>query len=95
MDQRIEDTLAELRNTLAAKNTDYGNAVMKNPVLCPQVSPRLAILTRISDKVERLVNLANSKTAQVQESFEDTLFDLAGYIVLYFAAMKDAGQNEH
>ena len=89
MDQRIEDTLAVLKNTLERKNIDYGNSVLKCPVLCPGVSPRVAILTRISDKIGRLVSIANAKTVHVDESFDDTLFDLAGYIVLYFAAMNE------
>lgn len=86
--QLIADTALELLTTLLAKNSDYGSSVFKRPRLCPRLSPGEAILVRASDKLERLDKLSEQPAEVVGESWEDTLQDLGGYIILYFTNKK-------
>ena len=73
--------LAEL---LCRKNTDYGDAAEKSPVLLPFLPPRTAIFVRMSDKIERMKKLLTSQACvgSCEETFQDTVRDLAGYCVL-------------
>lgn len=75
---------------LIRKNIDYGSSVYKPPRLAPKVDPGTAMLVRMNDKVERLVKLlGNEKESMVvSESTEDTMADLAGYLILYLARPK-------
>mgnify|MGYP000235322989 CR=1 FL=1 len=84
--QRIAEAGVEWLYMLLRKNMDYGSAVWKGSPLAPHLSPGDTILVRIGDKIARLESLANSdQPAQVQESFEDTLKDLAGYVLLWLS----------
>lgn len=67
------------------KNWDYGSSVWKNPTLVPDMSPREAILVRMSDKVARIQEMAN-KDGEVDESLEDTIGDLGAYCFLWVLA---------
>ena len=73
--------LAEL---LCRKNTDYGDSAEKSPVLLPFLPPRTAIFVRMSDKIERMKKLLTSQACvgSCEETFQDTVRDLAGYCVL-------------
>lgn len=73
--------LAEL---LCRKNTDYGDSAEKSPVLLPFLPPRTAIFVRMSDKIERMRTLLTRQACAVvqDETFQDTVRDLAGYCVL-------------
>lgn len=75
----------ELLVTVLKKNSDYGSSVFKTPVLTPGLSPGDGILVRLSDKIERLQRLLGGKSAEVDESIEETMQDLAGYAILYLA----------
>lgn len=79
----------EILHTLLRKNADYGGSAWQIPILAPTLSPRQAIQCRMSDKVMRLARLLSGETAQVQESIEDTMRDLAGYSVLWLGAPND------
>lgn len=68
---------------LLRKNRDYGNSAWKVPVLAPGMTPRQAMQCRMSDKVARLSTLLSGQQAEVSESVEDTMADLAGYIILW------------
>jgi len=82
--QRIAETGLSIVATLLRKNADYGGSAHKSPVLLPDLGCGTSILVRMSDKIERLRNLLNSDSdAQVQESIDDTMMDLAGYAILY------------
>lgn len=72
-----------LRDLLHAKSENYGNSYAHTPRLAHDIDPDKALLVRMSDKIERLVALANGEQDKVGESFDDTLLDLAGYIILY------------
>jgi len=67
--------------TFIAKDSDYGDSFGKTFDKYGIVSA----LTRMSDKLNRLDNLASSNTTmQVDESIEDTLLDLANYAMLTY-----------
>ena len=78
----LNDVLDGFYSTLMKKNESYGSSVFRAPILCPALPPRVGILTRASDKMNRLFSGGRIEG----ETFDDTLFDLAGYIVLYFVA---------
>lgn len=84
----ISKVLNDLNTLLLAKNANYGNAAMQEPSLLPGLTPRQGILVRLSDKIARLQALAGGTPDKVGEAFDDTLRDMAGYIVLYFACEK-------
>jgi hypothetical protein len=84
--QRIAKVGLDWVNTLLAKNADYGSTVWDSPKLAPYVNPGIAILTRMSDKIDRLINLSKKNGPQVHtESFDDTISDLGAYCLLYLA----------
>lgn len=83
--QRIAEQGVMLVAKLLRKNADYGSSAFKRPRLSPALDAGEAIKVRMSDKLERLESLAGKDPQVAGESWEDTLMDLAGYIVLYFA----------
>ena len=90
----IERLVEALKGMLFRKNTDYGMSAFKNPPLAPDLPPEAAILVRIGDKIGRLQTIAKNKTLkETGERYEDTMWDLAGYIILYFAAINNPYHN--
>lgn len=70
------DVLSDISDTLIKKQLDYGPNAIKRFGL-------EGIVIRMSDKMERLINLIElKKDPAVDETIEDTLFDLAGYAVI-------------
>lgn len=87
---RIAEFGVAIISLLIRKNIDYGSSVYKSPRLAPKVDAGTAMLVRMNDKVERLVKLLGSENAaMVSESTDDTMADLAGYLILYLARPKD------
>lgn len=80
----IKSECKALAELICRKNTDYGDAAEKSPVLLPFLPSRTAIFVRMSDKIERMRTLLNSQACAVvhDETFQDTVRDLAGYCVL-------------
>ena len=70
-----------LSETLVAKNADYGNSFGKSYEKHGLVSA----VIRLEDKLNRLESLIK-KEAQVNESIDDTLLDIAGYAILTLIA---------
>ena len=66
-----------LNSTYKAKNSDYGDSFSKVRQEYPE-----AICIRLSDKLERLKTLYRGQQAQVKESIEDTLLDIANYAIM-------------
>lgn len=84
---KLARTAVEVGALLVRKNQDYGSSGMKRPVLMPSISPRQALLCRMSDKVARIAELsAGTDPAVRDESLEDTIRDLAGYCILWLTA---------
>jgi len=83
---RIAETGTKVTALLIRKNIDYGSSVYKSPRLAPKLDCGTAMLVRMSDKIERLSKLLGSdEPACVSESIDDTMADLAGYLILYLA----------
>jgi hypothetical protein len=58
------------------------------------VSAASGILTRMSDKWERLKNIwSNSDNEQVGEKVEDTLLDLANYAIILVCILREGKQE--
>lgn len=81
---KITNITTDLADTLIAKNHDYGNAFHDSV----KEFGNVVMAIRIGDKYKRLKTLLNSD-AQVDESIEDTLRDLAGYAILSLIEMND------
>lgn len=77
-EQRINTIADEVKATLIRKNRDYGDSFArqyeKYGLMCG--------LIRMDDKMSRLQTLISGHEAEVAESIEDTLLDLAGYAIL-------------
>ena len=91
--ERIKEECARLCQVLTLKNAAYGNAAASPPLLLPDLDPLLAILVRMSDKISRLRSLI-SGAKENDESFNDTIRDLAGYCVLYLAFKNTEEEGE-
>lgn len=85
--QLIAEVGLEWIYTLLRKNNDYGGSVFKSPLLAPNLSALSAIDVRLSDKIERIQTLL-SKSAEVEESVDDTFTDLGAYCLLRKVAKK-------
>lgn len=91
------DMLEEARKIIGmvyAKNSDYGDSALRNPILLPWLDVRCALLVRLSDKIKRATNLIDSGNSEVAESIEDTLRDIVGYVFLLWAVIKTEDAKE-
>lgn len=76
----LEAVLAQIRETLLAKNAAYGNSAL-NPVrVFSKADPVEQIRVRIDDKISRLM--------RGQGAGEDTELDLVGYLVILLMARR-------
>ena len=67
----------QMADTYEKKNHDYGNSFVELRKQFPN-----AVLVRLFDKYMRLKTLMTGEQAQVDESIEDTLIDLANYAIM-------------
>lgn len=67
----------QMADTYEKKNHDYGNSFVELRKQFPN-----AVLVRLFDKYMRLKTLMAGEQAQVDESIEDTLIDLANYAIM-------------
>ena len=84
-----EKICKELNEIYAKKNADYGNSFGDTF----QKLGLISAITRISDKYNRICNLAikNSNETKVKdETIEDTLKDLANYCIMTLIEMQYA-----
>ena len=94
MDAKPEDMLDELSHIVEivyAKNKDYGSSALSPPLLLPWFDVRFGLLVRLSDKIQRLHKLYYIEKPEVEESLEDTLRDIVGYIFLIYATIRTVG----
>lgn len=84
MSKSYADVIVELNDIYQAKNHDYGDSFAKSI----KEFGRLAFVVRASDKTERLKSLVHGD-ALVDESFEDTVKDLANYCIMYLMEVDD------
>lgn len=77
--RRFAELCIAMTQTYDRKNTDYGDSFSRSV----QRYGKIAALTRMSDKWNRLENLMLSNDAKVKdESITDTLIDLASYALM-------------
>lgn len=76
--EEIRQACDSVRDLLIRKNHDYGDSFAQQYAKYGLQSA----LIRMDDKMRRLETLADGAEAQVAESIEDTLADLAGYALL-------------
>lgn len=78
----VSEILGDVGDLVIRKQIDYG----------PHAISRFGmngIVIRLSDKIERLINLTQfKKEPEVEESIEDTLADIIGYAVLGLVMQK-------
>ena len=79
---RITD---QMHDTYIKKNHDYGNSFDKSIDELGIV----AAVTRMSDKMERLKSLVKKESEVKDESFTDTVLDLANYAVMTAMYLKN------
>lgn len=72
--ESLERKASECIEIVLAKNSDYGDAWQKKGVA--------GVLVRLSDKATRLENLSGKQALVVDESWLDTVRDMAGYCLL-------------
>lgn len=84
--QRFKEIADSLCNLYEAKNKAYGNSFGTTY----QKLGIISAVTRISDKYNRLCNLAtNPDIDNLGESIEDTLKDLASYCIMTLIELKN------
>lgn len=88
-EKRFNKILKEMRDLYAKKNSDYGDSFKDTHERFGSV----AGVIRINDKVNRLNNLVERESRVEDESFRDTLIDLANYAVLLIMEI-DGNQDE-
>lgn len=84
-----EKICKELNEIYAKKNADYGNSFGDTF----QKLGLISAVTRISDKYNRICNLATKKSDETKvkdETIEDTLKDLANYCIMTLIEMQYA-----
>lgn len=84
-----EKICKELNEIYAKKNADYGNSFGDTF----QKLGLISAVTRISDKYNRICNLATKKSDEAKvkdETIEDTLKDLANYCIMTLIEMQYA-----
>lgn len=74
INQKIEEHFDRLKQLVVAKNTTYGNS-LHNPINVFQKDKVQGLLGRLDDKLNRI------KTVGVNDSTEDTVDDLIGYLI--------------
>lgn len=88
--QVFDDILTEMAILHKKKNTDYGDAWH---IEFEEFGPIIGVI-RLYEKVNRLKSLhKNGKALVGDESFEDTLIDIANYAVMTLSEMRRAKNN--
>ena len=79
----IKQKCKELEELLLTKNDKYGNSALDPLQVFSQAGAVAGIKVRIDDKLKRIQN------AGLVDATEDTLQDLAGYLILLMIAKED------
>lgn len=97
LDELIDDGVGpfiDITNSLTkiyqAKNQDYGNSFEKSLYKFGLV----ASIIRLSDKMNRIESLSQTKARVKDESIEDTLLDLANYAIMTVIWLRKSRVNE-
>ena len=85
--RRIIEICDEVRELLLEKNRKYGDSALNPKRIFSKASTIEQLYVRIDDKLSRIA------TSGTQQTDEDTLMDLAGYLVLLRIAEEREGKN--
>ena len=80
---KIERKCDELKSLLLSKNDAYGNAALEPIGIFSQLESGESIKVRIDDKLSRIQNRG------INDNTEDTVMDLAGYLILLMISLGD------
>ncbi len=80
---KIERKCDELKSLILSKNDAYGNAALEPIGIFSQLESGESIKVRIDDKLSRIQNRG------VNDNTEDTVMDLAGYLILLMISLGD------
>ena len=84
---KIKSKCKSLEDLLLTKNAKYGNSALEPLNVFSEANAVAGIKMRIDDKLKRIMN------AGVIDDTEDTIQDLAGYLILLMIA-KDNASND-
>ena len=84
---KIKSKCKQIEDLLLAKNAKYGNSALEPLKIFSEADAVAGIKMRIDDKLKRI------KNAGLCDATEDTLQDLAGYLILLMIA-KDNASND-
>jgi len=93
----LDDKMLELEHIIKSKGKDYANddklSVFKGIAeSLPFISPERACAVFVMTKIQRLTNLLVSGNEPNNESVEDSMTDLIGYIFLLFCCLEEMKQ---
>jgi len=83
----IENKCRQLKELLLKKNDAYGNSALEPLGVFSSANASSGIKIRLDDKLKRIAN------AGLVEDTEDTLIDIAGYIILLMIAKDNESNN--
>jgi hypothetical protein len=86
-ESRIKSKCKKLEKLLLSKNAAYGNSALDPLNVFSKADAVAGIKVRIDDKLKRIQN------AGLVDATEDTLQDLAGYLILLMIAKEDASNH--
>lgn len=78
----------ELKRVLVEKNIAYGNSALQGVGVFSKLSSVEALCCRLDDKLGRI------KNSGINDETEDTLMDVAGYIILLQIALETERNND-
>jgi len=73
----------EIKDLLLSKNDAYGNSALEPLGVFSGLKAKESIMVRLDDKLKRIKNRG------INDQTEDTVMDLAGYLVLLMIAIRD------
>ena len=83
----IIDKCEELKKLLLTKNKSYGDSALSPGGVFSRLDPMEGIKSRIDDKLNRI------KFKGVHGDTEDSVMDLAGYLILLMIALDNESNN--
>ena len=84
---KIKQKCQQLEDLLVKKNSAYGNSALDPLGVFSSANASSGIKIRLDDKLKRIAN------AGLVEDTEDTLIDIAGYIILLMIAKDNESNN--
>lgn len=85
--EKIKKRCRDLQDLLLQKNAKYGNSALDPVQIFSSAGAVAGIKVRIDDKLKRI------KNAGLVDSTEDTLQDLAGYLILLMIAKENESND--